>query len=564
MGEWSLKHPALTRIFSIVLAVLCLTMLLAGLGSGASAIKGRSKSVGDYQRLHDRVEEYRVICDALEGKQSYQEANDALQKLLSEHEEKASQHRVDLAVFTATRGGLQAGEEALAQAESAFLEGKAQYEQGLAEFEKQEAAFWEGYQQFQDGKKQLAEGRKTLDLAEVALSELRGQINEGRSLAAILESDDENARQELSVEAYDSLLQSLDGAVSVYDTLKSQGGVSPEQMQLLAKMLAEKTDVDASEVLENVTWEGISAESLQEMEDQVVASTGMTVDEIRAEIQQQRDSIAEMDEDAPISEEQFALLQAAYAQNRGQLEAIDSAMSGKLDEYEAELSEARVQMDAAQTQIDEMEPVLEQGKTAIEQARSAMDLAASQMKAGEQGIADGRRQLKEKAAELAEQEETLRKEKEELDAEAAKLDEKSEEVRNLQELEKRETSVRLMLLERDGIRDLTDQGSELLPAAEAYAESLLEQIGQTWNGRLWIAGLMVLGGLAGFFGIPAAFERTRSRAWLILPVLLSFALAVAAEILCRVQDRGDSYSALAVAVFAAIQLSLVIPGTKKA
>ena len=559
-----MKHPALTRIFAVVLALLCLTMLLAGLGSGYSAVKVRNKSMADYQRLHDRIEEYREILLALEGRGSYQEADEALQKLLSEHEEKASKHRVDLAVFTATKGGLQAGEEALKEAEAKFRQGKLQFEKGLQMFEKQESAFWEGYKQFQEGKKQLAEAKKTLDLAESALASLRAEINQGRSLSAILESDDEDARQEFSVAAYDSMLQALDGAVSVYDTLKDQGGVSPEQMQLLARMLAENSDVDAGEFLDNVSWEGISAESLQEMEDQVVAATGMTVDDIRAEIQQQRDSIAGMDEDAPISEEQFALLQAAYAQNRSQLAAIDNALDGKVAEYEAEVSKAREEVDAAQAQVDEMEPVLEQGRAGIEQGRAAMNSAAVQIRMGEQKIAEGRRELEEKKAELAEQGETLRQEKEKLDAEAEELTRMSAEVQELQDLEKRETSVRLMLLERDGIRDLKDGGMELLPAAETYAGNLLAEISRVWTGRLWIAALLVLGGLAGFAGIPAAFEKTHSRLWLILPVLLSFALAAAAETLCRLQGRGDSYSALAVAVFAAVQLLLVIPKAKKA
>ena len=73
---------------------------------------------------------------------------------------------------------------------------------------------------------------------------------------------------------------------------------------------------------------------------------------------------------------------------------------------------------------------------------------------------------------------------------------------------------------------------------------------------------MILGALAGFIGIPAAFEKTKSRFWLIAPVLLCFGCAVGAEIQCRMLGRGDSYSALAAAVFAAIQLALVIPKEK--
>ena len=42
-----MKHPALTRIFSVVLAVMCLTMLIAGLGSAGSALRERNKSLAD-------------------------------------------------------------------------------------------------------------------------------------------------------------------------------------------------------------------------------------------------------------------------------------------------------------------------------------------------------------------------------------------------------------------------------------------------------------------------------------------------------------------------------------
>ena len=559
-----MKHPALTRVFSVILVILSLTMLVAGVGNAFSAVSDREKGLGEYERLNARVEEYRQVSLALSGRESYQTANDALGEEQSLHEEQASQHRVDLAVYTATRAGILKGTAALQEAEAAFAQGKAMYEAGLKEFEKQEAAFWEGYRQFQEGKRQLEEGQKTLELAQSALAGMRGQLAQGRSLAAILDSEDPEARRELSLAAYDSLLSSLDSATSLYATLKDQGGISAEQMQQLAVLLDQQTDLDLSELLANVTWEGISEESLQELEDRVNASTGMSVGEISEQIRQQRDSIAQLDGEEPISEEQFAALQAAYAQNRAWIEAVDNAMESKISEYEAQLSEAQLQLAAAREQVDAVEPMMEQGKAAIEQARAALDQAGGQMQMGEWGLADGRRQLEEQSAALEEQAESLRQEKRELDADAAKLTEKSAQVEEQRERERRETSLRLMLLEREGIASRVDGGMELLPAAEEYAEALLRQTETQTSGRLRVSVLMIAGAVAACFGIPAAFEKTRIRFWLIAPVVVCLGCAVAAELLCRQLGRGDSYSALSAASFAAIQLLLVLPKKKAA
>ena len=280
-----MKHPALTRIFSLILAVLCLTMLGAGFGLIRNAIRTRASEQAGYQRLSDRVEEYREVYDALSGSKSYEETNAALQKEQDQHQKDASQHKIDLAFYTATRSGLQTGLAALDEADRAFWYGKYKYEQGLALFEEQEKAFWEGYEQFQQGKKQLEAGRNTVALADAALGGLRAQLDQGRSLAAILESDDENARQEITVAAYDSMLQALDGAIEIKETLIEQDGISPEQVQLLAQLLAEQSDVDISEFLDGVSWQGISGDSLRELEEQIQSSTGMSAEEIRAGIQ---------------------------------------------------------------------------------------------------------------------------------------------------------------------------------------------------------------------------------------------------------------------------------------
>lgn len=556
-----MRNPTLTRLFAVVLAVLCLTMLLAGLGSVGGALSERRKGRGDLERLNGRIDEYRQILAELEGGDSYQQMNEVLQSRQEKHDERASRHRMDLAIYTATRAGLLSGRLAIAQADQALAQGRAQLEEARALFQEQEAAFWAGYEQFQEGKRQLEEARETLELAQSALAGIHAQLDQMGVLSAILESDDENARQELSVAAYDALLQSLDQATAVYSQVKDQGGLSAEQMQMIAAMLEEQ-GVDMSWMPEDYASQGISAEALQEMEDRVLQETGMTVEDIRAAIQAQRDLIAEMDGDTPLTEEQFAALQAAYAENRDQVQAILSAMEQVLGEYEAQVAEAQAQLNEAKAQMDEMEKQLEQGKAALEQGRAAMDEAEEQMNQGEQALAAGRGTLLAKQRELEEQGETLRQEKKELDEETDSLQEQTALVQARKELEEQEASVRLLLLERDEILDRVDGGMDVLAAAEDYAAAYGRELQEAAQGRLWVGALMILGGLAGFAGIPAAFEKTKSRFWLIAPVLLCIGCAAGAEALCRYLGRGDSYSALAVGVFALIQLALVIPKKK--
>ena len=70
---------------------------------------------------------------------------------------------------------------------------------------------------------------------------------------------------------------------------------------------------------------------------------------------------------------------------------------------------------------------------------------------------------------------------------------------------------------------------------------------------------MLFGALYGVIGIPAAFEATKSRLMLILPVLHCLGCAAGAvQILWRL-GRGLSYSCLAVMAFALLQLLVSRP-----
>ena len=115
---------------------------------------------------------------------------------------------------------------------------------------------------------------------------------------------------------------------------------------------------------------------------------------------------------------------------------------------------------------------------------------------------------------------------------------------------------------------------EISPAlAAALAEEVFirvtreHEIISTADVRECVLSLLRERGLGGtaksFEEYKKYFEKNKSRFWLIAPVILCLGCAAAAELLCRMQGRGDSYSALGAAIFALIQLALVIPKKKK-
>ena len=68
----------------------------------------------------------------------------------------------------------------------------------------------------------------------------------------------------------------------------------------------------------------------------------------------------------------------------------------------------------------------------------------------------------------------------------------------------------------------------------------------------------------GVLGIPAAYELVRKRFLLMAPVLLCLVCAVGAAVLYKTLGVKEFYVALSTAIFALLQLLIVLPKAKKA
>lgn len=566
-----MKHPALTRVFAVVLAVLCLVMLIAGAWGISKAAAEQLNSQANYQRLTGRIEEYRLVSQALEGTISYQEVSEQLDARQEKHDEDASQHRTDLATYTATKSGIQQGTQALDEADAAFAAGKAQYEQALAEFQKQEAAFNEGYQQFQRGRQQLADFQNTYNSAAGALASARSNLSALQNIGSIMDSEDENARQSLTVAAYDQALAAIDQAMgmvgdlqSMEPTLASLAAMSPEQLAQFAQGVGGGDAISAEQLGQikaayDANWQSVLGmiQNLNAQIPAIEAATGMTLSQLRQGIQAERDTIAGMDAETPISEEQFAAIKAVYEANRGAIAQAMAEADGQLSQLESSAAAVGAQLASAQAEMDSLAGTMEQGRAGIEQGRQALQEAGQQIEAGGAALYYSRTQIWYQLGELEKQKAKLEEEKQALEQDAGELDAIKQEAQQQKELEQRQTSLRLTLLDRDGIKDRVDQGAELLDAAQAYAAWYQADADHNYHGRLTAYILMVVGAMAGFLGIPGGFEKVRSRGRTIAPVALCLLCAVAAEAVCLYLGRGSTYSALAVAIFAAIQLVLV-------
>ena len=562
-----MKHPALTRVFAIVLCILCLVMLLAAVLGLSSNDRDRQKKLDDLARLQSRIDDYREVTLALEGTTSYEEVSAALDERSARHEEEAAKHRTELATYTATQGGISEGIEALDEADWQFAQAKQKYEEGRATF----AA---GYDLFQQAKQIMAQLWQYYDAAATVYYSAQGALGGLQNLDALLSDGGELTRGDV-VSAYDQSVAAVDQGLALMDTIQELtpaldaiAAMDPGDLSDLDGLAAAGVEmpVSAGEIQQmkasyDEGWAQVKVliavikDLIPQINGAVEAATGMDLPTLRTAAQAERDALAAEDLTEPLNEEQAAMIRAAYQQNSGAIQSGLSAAGEQLDLAGGYMEQIRSFLEQMQARIDEMESAMEQGRAALDEAGKAIETGGAALYQGRAMIWYQMGQQEEKAEEL-------RQEKETLEAEARELEALNNQAKAQQDLEQRQKSLRLMLLERDPIRERVDAGDGLLKASEEYAASFAAETEREYCFRRIINYLMLTGAVLSFVALPAAFESVRSRFLLIAPVLLCLLCAAAAEGLCRYLGRGDSYSALAAAAFALIQLLVSVPQKK--
>ena len=112
-----MKHPALTRVFAVVLCIFAALLLLSAANGIRNAVKDKAAAARSYSLLSSRLDEYETLETKLVEAGGSERTQKELEKLTSQYEKEKTAHQMALAAYTATKGGLKEGQKMMEQAD---------------------------------------------------------------------------------------------------------------------------------------------------------------------------------------------------------------------------------------------------------------------------------------------------------------------------------------------------------------------------------------------------------------------------------------------------------------
>lgn len=106
-----MKNSALIRVFSIVLAILSVVLIVTGSLGIKKAYEDKSLNERRLKKLVTAADSYEELSAKLKGKDSYSKALTKFEKHEKDYNKSAAEHKTDLAIYTATQGGIREARE---------------------------------------------------------------------------------------------------------------------------------------------------------------------------------------------------------------------------------------------------------------------------------------------------------------------------------------------------------------------------------------------------------------------------------------------------------------------
>ena len=549
-----MKHPALARVFSIVLAIMSLIMLLNGAVGFGKADAALQESLEKYQRIEEKTDTYEALSLQLKNSVSYEEALAELEALQEQHDDDAAQHRTDLATHTATMGGyelgakmIMEGKEQLAAAKVELAEGKALLAEKEQQFNQLSAAFNAVEPLLTAAINALSGSEEEFNAAIALIDALIAQIDvilanrpqlpelpeePTLPIAPPEDADEETkAAYEQAMAVYQQLLEAFEKAMEEYESAQAAyetalAAWEQEYQAVQSSVLAGAGEVDSR----------IQAGS---------ALMSAALSQLPAEVLDDLGGLGESDISMPdFSNMSLEEIRAALVQLRAYLVAegnVKTALEKALASLRSQLAEGQQALDQAKAQVLLGENAL---KKAEQELQHQLELIWYNMG-----------QLEDESAELEEDKLRLDQESEDLDRRLVTVDEKKE-------MERKHRSARIVLMQEEAIASAVNAGGDLVESARAYVQNGRDAA-QRHHGLLYAINILALdGGLLGLLSIPGSFEKTKRRLLLVLPTVLCLACALAADGLNMYLDLGQMYTALACALAAVLHLATVLPKNK--
>ena len=556
-----MKHPALARVFSIVLAIMSLFMLINGALGFGKADAALQESQEKYQRIEEKTDTYEALTAQLKNSVSYKEALAELEALQEQHDDDAAQHRTDLATHTATMGGYALGAEMILDGKEQLAAAKLELEEGkalLAEKEQQLAQMTETFntvkpdleQAIENSGDSEAEYQRALAIIDRMIAEIDATLgSEPQEPAApeepvapeepapLAEDADEAARAAYDqamldyaakTEEYNRAMEEYTTALADYEQKLQDYQSSYAAWQQQVQTTLASTEAGAAEAESRIqSGNAQRAAVLAQLPDDLLGGLGgsdvsmpdlseMTLEERRAILVQIR----------------------KYLVESGSLKV---ALQGVLNAMESQLAQAEAALAAAKRQVIQGEKLI---KKAEQELQHQLELLWYNMG-----------QLEDEAAELEENKNRLDQESEELERRLVSVDEKKE-------MERKHRSARIVLMQEEAIASAVNAGGDLVESARAYIQSGRDAA-QHRHTLLYAINILALtGGVLGLLSIPGSFEKVKRRLLLVLPTVLCLACALAADGLNMQLGLGQMYTALAAALAAVLHLATVLPKNK--
>lgn len=573
-----MKHPALARVFAIVLTLLSVFMLING-ALGFSKADGKlQESLEYFQRIEDKLNEYEELDAKLENSISYDEAFEELERLQDEHDEEAAQHRTDLATHTATMGGYTMGVEMIMDGKAQLEAAKQELESGKKELANQETMLNQSIAAFEAGKPALEGAIAQVQQMASSLQEIANNIP---GMIAQLEpiiskkpvhpgeppvepvkptepvapehpgegaSEEELAQYEKKLEEYNALKAQYDLDKAAYDQLKAQYD------------LDKKAYDEALEKYNNdyPAWRAEADSAIDNINNELAAGAE-TVTRSEMGINMAVESIGNTSSELVSGIETISLTVPSF-ETGAELETVKAG----LEQYKQELLSAAGIPSTIQTNLAGMEQQLQAGQAALEAAKLQMTAGESTIKKTESQLQHQLELLWYDMGQLEDEAEELEENKEKLDIEADKLDKMLVSVDELKELENDRRAARIILMQENEIETMVNEGGDLDESTRAFLEQHRSEAEYDHRMLYMVNILAVIGGVFGVLCIVGSYELLRSRVLLIVPPLLCLLCAAGAYGLNLYQGLGQMYTALFAGIGALLHLAIVIPRNKPA
>lgn len=530
-----MKHPALTKVMSAALAVMCLVMIGFGAFKIADARENREKSLEAAQNLETKINNYTALSEELAASTvDYDSVSREQTELREQYNSDNSKHRAELAEFTATKGGTAMGSLALDEAAYAIQMGWKMYYAGLDELNSQ-LGDYTGLLELLPTAEELAglqvlidTAKEEVDISKTRMDELQAKLDslreEGVSEITLAELRDiiaelfeEKRELELEESEIEALRNTANAAMAIVESVRAS-------MEADESILPENFD--------------------EELERRVIELTGKTVEDITAELQQ--------------SEQRLAELRASIDEINRRIEEADGDLEQvtvTLDELQQGLDEARIAYEEANAKLAELQELYDNILMAT-QAKTMMEEAAFALEKGQAEVDTAWYKLQQTKKDFSETEQRLESEREQLQKDHEELTRITRTVDEYEDLTARHKAARTALVLYPDIKAGVDAGGEVADSAQTALLSMRENAEREFKGRLAISILCLAAGVFGLLTLPEAFERVRTYPTIHVFTILSFLCASGAECLGMCLGWGQTYAALFGALFALLLLSV--------